>query len=984
MKPPRAIPFYLHIAYLFVGLLLVFSCLILWYQYHASTRLLLRTTYNHYRSVVSETANEMEQAYHSGSLLVELLANQRNEMATQPLADRLQHLPFYVTALRNSPKLAALYTGYDNGTFFLVRRYIPSAEMIRQFDPPAGTAWMVQSQTLSGDGNIAGNYLFYNDNLTLLEQRGVAAYRFDPRTRNWYQMATDPGTLHGTPPYRFASGGLLGITLSARMLKAPGVAGSDIQINGLDAMLQAARITPNSHLVLLNAQGQILASDLGLPGLLTNGQGIAHLPTLADTDNPQLLPLAQLSRMPPLQPVSLDLANGERWEGMLFTFKVLGGETLRLLMASPTAELMASARQDVGRMLRISLLILGLGLIGAIWLAHRASKPLNQLVDEVKKIEEFRFDEPVNVQSNIVEIYRLAKAFGKMKESIDHFMAISQALVGERHQPVLLARILGEMTSQTHAMGGLILLSQQGGLHPVQSRWLDTTTTIDKRHTWVSTAGMSLLQRMQQQQLIRRTIDPPTLAAAFPAFPPVIRPLTLLLLPLRNADQELLGQLILFIDHQHFPVSSRMLAFAQALAGTAAVALNTQRLLDEQKRLLEDFIRIIAGAIDAKSPHTGEHCQRVPVLAKLLAQAACDQKQGPFADFSLSDDEWEALRIAAWLHDCGKVTTPDFVMEKATKLETLYDRIHEVRMRFELLKRDADVAYWQGMAEGDDPTMLAHVRDTLKSQLDEEFAFVAICNRGSESLSPDAIERLRTIALRTWTRTLSDRIGLSADEMQRRQATPESPLPVNELLLADRAEHLLPRHGNEPLEAYRQQGFTMDIPQYQYHRGELHNLTVAHGTLTHEERFKINEHIIQTILMLNQLSFPRHLQQVPDIAGSHHEHIDGSGYPRGLIRSQMSIQACIMAVADIFEALTASDRPYKPAKTLSQTLAIMGEMCRRAHIDVDVFCLFLQSGVYLNYAKRYLRPEQMDRVDITMLINNCRGKPERGTEASSV
>lgn len=180
-----------------------------------------------------------------------------------------------------------------------------------------------------------------------------------------------------------------------------------------------------------------------------------------------------------------------------------------------------------------------------------------------------------------------------MKESIDHFMAISLALVGERHQPVLLARILAEMTSQTHAMGGLILLSQQGGLHPVQSRWQETTTTIDERHTWVSAAGMGLLQRMQQQQLIRRTIDPPTLAAAFPAFPPTIRPLTLLLLPLRNAAQESLGLLILFIDHQHFPVSSRMLAFAQALAGTAAVALNTQRLLDEQKRLLEDFIRIM-------------------------------------------------------------------------------------------------------------------------------------------------------------------------------------------------------------------------------------------------------------------------------------------------------------------------------------------------------------------------------------------------------
>ena len=265
---------------------------------------------------------------------------------------------------------------------------------------------------------------------------------------------------------------------------------------------------------------------------------------------------------------------------------------------------------------------------------------------------------------------------------------------------------------------------------------------------------------------------------------------------------------------------------------------------------------------------------------------------------------------------------------------------------------------------------LAQVRDELKAKLDEEFTFIAHCNLGDTTLKPDDIARIQRIAQRTWTRTLSDRIGISHEEMQRKQKTPEMPLPVVEPLLADRPEHILPHtsSANGATKRAASHGFNMTMSEHQYHRGELHNLTIRQGTLNNEERFKINEHIIQTILMLEQLTFPRHLRQVPEIAGSHHEHIDGSGYPRGLTQAQMSLPARIMVIADIFEALTASDRPYKPAKTLSQTLAIMGDMVRRQHIDADLFRLFVQSGTYLEYARHYLQPEQIDRVDVTHLL----------------
>ncbi|MFM8606292.1 MAG: HD-GYP domain-containing protein, partial [Cyanobium sp.] len=256
------------------------------------------------------------------------------------------------------------------------------------------------------------------------------------------------------------------------------------------------------------------------------------------------------------------------------------------------------------------------------------------------------------------------------------------------------------------------------------------------------------------------------------------------------------------------------------------------------------------------------------------------------------------------------MTTPEYVVDKATKLETIHDRIHEVRMRFELLKLQAESEYWQGVAQGGDPGGLARQRDITLAELDDDFSFVAACNQGGEFRAAEQLERLRGIAERRWRRTLDDRLGISHEERRRRKGEEPAPLPSWEPLLADHPHHVIPRLERERLEEGNPWGFRMEVPEHLYNRGELHNLSVARGTLSAEERFKINEHIIQTILMLSALPFPRHLVQVPEIAGGHHEMINGRGYPRGLRGEQMSDLARMMAIADIFEALTAADRPY--------------------------------------------------------------------------
>ncbi|MBW1860681.1 MAG: hypothetical protein JRI70_11700 [Deltaproteobacteria bacterium] len=349
----------------------------------------------------------------------------------------------------------------------------------------------------------------------------------------------------------------------------------------------------------------------------------------------------------------------------------------------------------------------------------------------------------------------------------------------------------------------------------------------------------------------------------------------------------------------------------------------------------------------------------------MLARAACESQAAPFKDFDLSEEEWEALHIAGWLHDCGKVTTPEYVVDKATKLETIYDRIHEVRMRFEVLKRDAGLRYWQAVGDGGDRDALGQQLESEWRQLDEDFAFVAECNEGGEFMSSERMERLREIAKQTWMRTLDDRIGISWEEKVRKERKPAPELPVEEKVLAKKEEHIIQRGKADHMPADNPWGFRMQVPQDLYNRDEIYNLSVERGTLTAEERYKINDHIVQTIIMLEKLPYPKHLRNVPVIAGGHHEKMDGTGYPRRLTRDDMPLTARMMAIADIFEALTAADRPYKKGKTLSEAVRIMSFM---KNIDPELFELFLTSGVYMQYAKHFLKQEQMDEVDIEQYL----------------
>jgi response regulator RpfG family c-di-GMP phosphodiesterase len=450
------------------------------------------------------------------------------------------------------------------------------------------------------------------------------------------------------------------------------------------------------------------------------------------------------------------------------------------------------------------------------------------------------------------------------------------------------------------------------------------------------------------------------------------RTVSMLTVPLSPREGEVIGvlQFLNALDPETgtvIPFRPELLRFVTAMATQAAVALDNVQLIEAQKELLDAMIKLIAGAIDAKSHYTGGHCERVPELAVMLAEAASAVNEGPLAAFSFNtDEEWREFRIGAWLHDCGKVTTPEYVVDKASKLETIYNRIHEVRMRFEVLLRDARISQLESIAAGTDPVEALARYDARRAKLTDDFAFIAECNLGGESMVPEKLERLKRIAEETWLRHYDDRIGIPNEELKRypdEQAT----LPAIEKLLADKPHHIILRSDRQSPDP--KWGFKIKVPENLYNYGEVYNLSIGRGTLTEEERFKITEHVIQSMMMLEQLPLPKNMRRIPEYAGTHHETLTGSGYPRKMVEAEITIPMRIMAIADVFEALTASDRPYKKTKTLSESINVLSFLKKDRHIDPALFDLLLTSGVYRLYAEKYLLQEQIDEVDISKYVD---------------
>jgi HD-GYP domain-containing protein (c-di-GMP phosphodiesterase class II) len=968
----RRFPLHVHISVMFTFLLLLTGIVLGLFNYHQTTQIILSSSEKLFERIEQDVRLDMAATYQPIRHLLSLLADNPATQAAR-LEQRMPLLRPFSQSLSDNPNLASLYLGYANGDFFMVRP-LRSAALKTLLKAPEAAAYQVWSIEHDPQGAMHSQSLFFDQALTPISRQDNPGDRYDPRSRAWFNDARQQEEQITTEPYVFFSTHNVGTTL-ARRSGENAVIGADLTLVALSAALSKHVVTPSTEIALFDAEGNAVAYP-DSERLIVDGStaSLAKAADLSPGLHTLLSGAAKGNRVE---------AEGRHWIVARSSIQEGGPKGLQLALLVPEDELLVDAYRLrwQGALVTLATLLLCLPLG---WVISRILvKPLHALVKEADAIRSFDFNFPLARRSPVLEVDQLSVSMARMKDTLASFFQITDTLGAETRFAPLLHRVLFETVQIAQAQAGLIYLreSDSSRMEPYGLVIDGTPQTLEafdiQGHDLQQSNGPAWFRQLVSANNVVSNfgfdqagdLQKVLLAMQSPR-------IHLIGIRLHNRHDETIGLLILLVSDSGTAADLEKLrpdriAFLQAVSGAAAVSIESQRLQARQKQLLDAFIQLLAGAIDAKSPYTGGHCQRVPELTLMLAQAAAASQAPAFSAYQPSEDEWEALHIAAWLHDCGKVTTPEYVVDKATKLETINDRIHEIRTRFEVLKRDAWISYWQARALGGDETALAELRDATLTALDEDFAFVARCNLGSEAMAEADLQRLDHLARRTWMRTLDDRLGVSWEENRRQSRTPAPSLPVSEKLLADKPEHLLERDPNELIPEDNPWGFKLDVPRYKYNRGELYNLSISRGTLTREERYVINHHMVQTIMMLSHLPFPGHLDSIAEIAGGHHEKMDGTGYPKRLKREDMSLPARMMAIADIFEALTAADRPYKKAKTLSEALAIMATMCREAHIDAQLFGLFINDGVYMQYAVRFLDPAQIDNVDPASLLHKA-------------
>ncbi len=975
--PKGKVRIFIAITVLFTGLITLFGITNTWFTYRQTSQLLLADTQSYFNQIRQELTYNYRTVREKAAQTVHILAH-TGITQTTTLEQRLEHLPAFYSALRGEDKITAIQVGYENGDYFIVRMSNNSF-LKEQFNAPQGGVLMVDN--ITADERTDMRY-WYDEQLGRINEIELKNITYDPRTRPWYVKAINSDTDIATDPYLFHFIRQMGFTVGFQVPDHTGVIAGDVTLYHLSQIMANHRITGGAELILLEkSEGKLLVTAYQDPKeLLLKAEPKKFRFSIEDLNSPVLN--KAFSEGVLLNDLYEFDFGGEVWVGSSHKLELKSNNEFYLVMVAPKDEILVGALKVQNKTIAVTLLLILLA-CPFIWiLARQLSTPMQHLARETERIEKLEFDSSAEFEGSVIkEVDELGNAMFSMEHTIDQFLSLLEKLSEEEDLDNLLERISGETMKIAQADGAF---TYHYG-HRFEMLIPSNILTPGKTYPW---KGVLPTFDIEDSLLLKKILDSGEYVTGnfnelvegmdISHIPGLQNPLAAIF-PLKSRNGKTIGTLFLLYDERNknkFSSKVDRLPFINKFTAFGAVTLESMRMINElalmlkkQKELLQSFIDVLAEAIDSKSPYTGGHCKRVPIITLMLAAKACETVDGPFAGYSLDDEQWEALNIACGLHDCGKVTTPEYIVDKATKLETIYDRIHEIRMRFEVLKRDAHIDWlkeYPGLTEQD---FNFEILEQQWAELDEEFAFVAACNKGDEALTPEDFKRLQAIASKTWTRTISDRIGISNDESERKERRAEKNLPACEHILADLEEHYFYRDESTTFNEDNEYGFKLDTPENLYNRGELYNLSIPQGTLTNEDRYAINDHIVQTIIMLNKLPFPDHLTNVPDIAGSHHERMDGTGYPRKLTRDQMPIEASMMVIADVFEALTASDRPYKKAKTLNEALTIMASMVNNGHIDPDLFELFVRHGVYLEYGREYLSEELIDDVDIDALLS---------------
>lgn len=952
-------PLHLQIAVLFTLLIVFIGSTIVIFSHNQLSRITEASTNRQYQRIGEAIATELSSVTRNMMMSVNIMAEVYTEQET--LEQRMASIAPFFEILQQNDYANSIYSAYPDGDFFIIRRLYNVNRIL--FHAPDQAQWLVHSYRYL-DTLPEKQEIYLDKERKIISQKRVDYDNYDPRIRSWYQLAEKNDSLTTSPLYTFKGTGEMGFTYSIKAINSNAIIGLDVSLAQLSNFLKQ-NLPAGSQAAIINSANETIASH--------------PPPTSSNPDDKQL---NKIEKMPVLSTLlntrktyasdqqgqsTVFSVQGEEWYGSVVNFNDQKNQ-YQLAIATPSAYLTKDAKSIRDRSTLIAFVLLLISLPLVWYFSLRISRPLIRLRQDADAISHLHFDKRPDEHSIIEEVNDLHKSMSKMKLTLKQFISMGSLLSAKDNFPLQMQGLLNEINKIADMRGGVIFLSDKEGelFSPIAFNW---------EHHVASTDDISPLPfdkdnptsfwQVLEGNAVSGCLDQQNIPSQITLLLQQHLPLRYIAVPMQTHEQKMMGFLLLFSPSGlNAEREKAKIQLINALVGSLSVTIETQYLLQEQKNLLNAFIELIAGAIDTKSAYTGGHCHRVPVITKMLAKAAVDAQDGPFADFKLSVSEWEELHTACWLHDCGKITTPEAIVDKATKLELIYDRIHEVRMRFEVLKREKEIGYLHKYIELPESDQ-QQLSDELQ-QLDNDFYFIAQCNVGGEFLSDGAISRIQQIAQYQWTRTLDDRSGIANEELMRKTRQPAANLPIQEPILSDKEEHIVYREAKDTQpENYH---FKLKEPKLLYNHGEIYNLSIRRGTLSEEERYKINEHIIQTIIMLKKLPFPRAMANVPVIAGGHHERMDGKGYPYQLNYTQMSLTARMLAIADVFEALTADDRPYKPGKLLSESLNIMTNMVNENHLDRELFILFLQSGIWHDYAMKNMKNEKIDAIDINLLL----------------
>ena len=900
--------------------------------------------------------------------------------------------------LDSNYQLMSAYIGYEDGSFYQVLVPRGSRKVHEKYEAPPDCVYIERLlRDVDGKGRVQ-RWRYFDSSLQTLGER-IDTSSYDPRERSWYRQALLSSGSIFTSPCVFSSSKMPGITCARTLDDGTGVLGLDISFESLGSMLANQHVSSNGLLWIVDKDNRIVAYP---DQDWTFAKGSLQLPDAGSYPNRTVESVARNLPMPEGGGGCCSFfTNDDGQEYMASLTPVYGESGLQLVIATaaPVSDITGHLSRMSTRIWYGSAILLFILSIASAYIGRRASLALGVLLRQARKVQDFDFTESTPLDSRIKEIHTLGQAGRMMKETIrdktvsllatqeklENLVKCGLALSAEKDLEKLVTLIFESARDLVDADGGVLYL-MEGEKLAVELLSLDSASIVlgglsEKPAPRVMVVP-EIMDFVSKDSVLRHACEAYNKrevlfvkGAELSLFPTGLKNeperghiCSMITAPIINRSDELLGVVQLFNPVEDPVSDSGMEELLASFVAQAAVGLENRNLVNSLEELFDAFIKVIAASIDAKSPYTGGHCTRVPVLAEMLTRAVHDTDSGPLKTFRVeTDEEWRQLWMAGWLHDCGKVTTPEYVVDKATKLETIYDRIHEIRTRFEVLRRDAEIEYYRSVAHGADEEVQKEKLANEIRQLEADFDFIAECNIGGEFMADERKERMAEIGNRTWMRYFDKSKGVGYMELERMNESGEN-LPVRETLLSDKPEHIIARTNNYD-HIKDVQGNPLNVPEYEYNRGELYNLMISKGTLTDEERFKINEHMLSGLEMLSRIPFPKHFERVPEIATGHHETLIGTGYPLRKNSESLSTETRILAIADIFEALTASDRPYKKAKKLSEALKIMTFMRRDKHIDADVMDIFLRSNVYMDYAEKFLSTDQCDVDDISPYLD---------------